>query len=55
MPKVVADTNIYISAILFGGKPEEIRNLARKRKIELLISEAILAQIARVLKRKFGE
>jgi putative PIN family toxin of toxin-antitoxin system len=53
MPKVVADANVYISAILFGGKPSEVRNLARQRKIELLLSEAILDQIARVLKRKF--
>jgi putative PIN family toxin of toxin-antitoxin system len=52
--KAVADTNVYISAILFGGKPQEIRNLAREGKIELLISEAVLAEIATVLKRKFS-
>ena len=54
MIKVVADTNVYISAILFGGKPEEIRKLAREGKIELLISEFILAEISGVLKRKFS-
>jgi len=53
MIKVTADTNVYISAILFGGKPEEIRRLAREGEVELLISEAILAEIAGVLKRKF--
>ena len=53
MIKAVADTNVYISAVLFGGKPEEIRILAREGKIELLISENILAEIAGVLKRKF--
>jgi putative PIN family toxin of toxin-antitoxin system len=53
MIKVVADTNVYISAILFGGKAEEIRKLAREGKIELFISEVILAEIAGVLKRKF--
>ena len=53
MIKVVADTNVYISAILFGGKPEQIRGLAREGKIELLISGIILAEIAGVLKRKF--
>lgn len=53
MIRVVADTNIYISAILFGGKPEEIRKLARQGTIELLVSETILAEIAGVLKRKF--
>ncbi len=53
MIKAVADTNVYISTILFGGKPEDIRKLAREGKIELLISENILAEIAGVLKRKF--
>ena len=37
MIKVVADSNVYISAILFGGKPEEIRELARGGEVELLI------------------
>jgi len=53
MVKVVADTNIYLSAILFGGKPDKIRRLAREKEIELLISEQILAEIAGILKRKF--
>lgn len=52
--RVVADTNVYISAILFGGKPERIINMARNGKIELLISPDILAEVARVLKGKFG-
>jgi len=54
MIKVVADTNVYVSAILFGGKAEEIRKLAREGKVELLISETILAEIAGVLKRNFN-
>ena len=54
MIKVVADTNVYISAILFGGKPEEIRKLARESKIEIFISEIILTGITGVLKRKFS-
>ncbi len=53
MIKVAADTNVYISAILFGGKPEEIRESAREGEVELLISETILAEIAGVLKKKF--
>jgi predicted nucleic acid-binding protein len=42
MIKVVADTNVYISAILFGGKAEEIRKLVREGQVQLLISETIL-------------
>lgn len=52
--KVALDTNVYISAIYFGGKPEEVLNLARAGKIELLISEQIKNEIAKILKRKFG-
>ncbi|MGB9887969.1 MAG: putative toxin-antitoxin system toxin component, PIN family [Moorellales bacterium] len=44
------DTNVCISAILFGGKPERIINMARSGEIELLISPDILAEVARVLR-----
>ena len=54
MIKVVADTNVYISAILFGGKAEEIRKLVREGQVQLLISETILAEMAGILKRKFN-
>lgn len=54
MIKVVIDTNIYISAVLFGGNSEKIRKLAGEGKFELLISENILVEIAGVLKRKFN-
>ena len=52
--RVVLDTNVYISAILFGGTPEKIRKLSKERKIELLISEAIIAEVAEVLRKKFN-
>jgi len=51
--KVVLDTNVYISAVLFGRKLEEIRRLSQEGKIELLVSEAIIAEVAEVLRRKF--
>ncbi len=52
--KVVLDTNIYISAILFGGNPERIRKLSKEKKLEILISEAIIAEVAEVLRKKFN-
>jgi uncharacterized protein len=54
MIKVTADTNIYISAILFGGNPEKIINLATTGKIILLLAHDILAEVAFVLRNKFG-
>jgi len=51
---VALDTNVYISAILFGGTPEKIRKLSKEKKIELLVSEAIIAEVAEVLRKKFN-
>ena len=51
--KVVLDANVYISAFLSPGKPREILELARKGKIQVLISEPILSEIERVLRVKF--
>lgn len=53
MKRLLLDTNIYISAILFGGKPREIIDLARNKKIKIIISEYILWEIREVLDRKF--
>ncbi|MDD5457657.1 MAG: putative toxin-antitoxin system toxin component, PIN family [Candidatus Margulisbacteria bacterium] len=52
MFKVVLDTNVFISAILFGGQPREILNSVIKGKIRLFVSEPILAGITNVLQRK---
>ena len=54
MFKVTADTNIYLSALNFGGKPQELLELARADKIELAISNAIITEISRVLYNKFS-
>lgn len=50
---IVLDTNIYISALLFGGVPAEIIELARKKKINLAVSSPILLELARILQIKF--
>lgn len=51
--KVVFDTNIYISAIIFGGNPRACLELARKGKIEVSVSSPILLEISQKLKAKF--
>ena len=53
MVRVVADTNIYISALNFAGIPDEILSLARKGELELFISPPILREIEDVLLDKF--
>ena len=54
MFKVTADSNIYLSALNFGGKPQELLELARAGKIELAISNAIVTEISRILYNKFA-
>jgi uncharacterized protein len=51
--RVTADSNIYISAVMFGGKPLRILEMALEGQIELAISEAILNETLRVLRDKF--
>jgi predicted nucleic acid-binding protein len=51
--RVTADSNIYISAYLRGGKPLDLVELARAKQIELAVSEDILSETGRVLATKF--
>ena len=51
--KVVFDTNIYISAILFGGNPRQCLELAREKSFELFSSKAILLEFSQELHQKF--
>lgn len=52
-PRVVPDTNVFISALLFGGTPAEIIELGREKKIQILSSSAILLELAKILQAKF--
>ncbi|NOY70456.1 MAG: putative toxin-antitoxin system toxin component, PIN family [Deltaproteobacteria bacterium] len=53
--KVVLDTNVLISGILFGGNPRQILELVIQGKIDAYISPAILTEFREVLIRpKFG-
>ncbi len=55
MLKVVLDTNVLISAILFGGKPRQILVKAIRGEIRSCLSEPILEELKGVLQRsKFG-
>ncbi len=51
--KVVFDTNIYLSAIIFGGSPRVCLEAAREKMIELYVSRALLLELAQVLREKF--
>jgi len=52
-PRVVFDTNIYLSAIVFGGIPRKLLQLAFDEKIIVYTSAGILLEISQKLKNKF--
>ncbi len=47
--KAVLDTNVWVSALLWGGKPAEIIKAAEQSKIYIVISEEIVNEISQVL------
>jgi putative PIN family toxin of toxin-antitoxin system len=51
--RVVFDTNVYVSAILFGGIPKQLILHALEGKFQLNISDEILTEVAAVLIKKF--
>jgi putative PIN family toxin of toxin-antitoxin system len=53
VPRIVADTNVYISALNFAGTADEVLALGRAGVIEVFISPPILEEIETVLVRKF--
>lgn len=54
MMRAVADTNIYISALMFGGLPGTFPDLAFSRAFALICSRAILDELDEKLRGKFA-
>ena len=54
MFRVVVDTNVYISAIFWGGKPRQVIDLGRDGGIEIFTSEDIEHEMLEKLMSKFG-
>jgi len=49
--RVVLDTNVVASALLWGGTPERLIELAGEGVLECFTSEALLAELAGILGR----
>jgi putative PIN family toxin of toxin-antitoxin system len=49
----VCDSNVYISAIVFGGIPRDVVMLGEHKQIRLLVSPELVSEVERVLARKF--
>jgi putative PIN family toxin of toxin-antitoxin system len=52
--RVVLNTNVFLSAFTFGGKPEALFEMARAGSIQLVVSTPILAELASILSSKFA-
>ena len=52
-PRVVIDTNVFVSGLNFAGRPGEILELFIKGNIEVFISPFILSEIERILRERF--
>jgi putative PIN family toxin of toxin-antitoxin system len=53
--RVVADTNVLLSAFCFpGGAPELVYRLGLEGRLELVTSTTLLAEFGRILTDKFG-
>ena len=49
--RVVIDTNVFVSAVFFGGVPGKILDMWRDGKIELLLTPGILAEYEDIVHR----
>jgi putative PIN family toxin of toxin-antitoxin system len=53
-PKVVIDTNVFVSGLTFKGKTREVLDLLWRGDIEAFISPFILRELELTLKKDFG-
>ncbi len=51
--KIVLDTNVLISSIIFGGKPRQIIKLVQENKIIAITTPILLAELLEILVKKF--
>jgi putative PIN family toxin of toxin-antitoxin system len=53
-PKVVIDTNVFVSGLTFKGKPRDVLDLVWRGDIEAYISSFILRELEETLRKDFG-
>ena len=53
-PRIVLDTNVYVSAVRYGGKPKQVLNHALNGEFQLLISMPLRLELERILRDKFN-
>lgn len=51
--KIVLDTNVIISSIIFGGKPRQIIKLVQENKVIAITTPILIAELLEILVKKF--
>ena len=54
MTRAVPDTNVHVSALVFGGKPARVLQLAAAGTFQLIVSESIQAELLETLATRFA-
>jgi putative PIN family toxin of toxin-antitoxin system len=54
MMRIVVDTNVIVSALVFGGVPRQVLDLALTGICSFYFSEPIQTEVERILEGKFG-
>jgi putative PIN family toxin of toxin-antitoxin system len=52
---LVIDSNVWISALVFGGEPRKIFESILERGDYLVVSAELISEIKRILSRKFSD
>jgi len=52
--RIVVDTNVIVSALVFGGLPRKVLELAAEGVCAIYFSAPIQAEVERILEEKFG-
>ncbi len=50
--RIVLDTNLLVSGLVYGGLPRQLLNAVREDEVELCTSEVLLAELLEVLGRE---
>lgn len=53
--RIVIDSNVWISALVFGGNPRQVLERCVQEGIGIVLSEAIITEVRRNLGRKFAD
>lgn len=52
-PRIVLDTNVWVSGLVFAGQPGKILDLFGLDEVRIVISEELLSELRRIITEKF--